>query len=76
LSNPKINKVSPPKVILAGSGMCNGGRIMYHLRLYLDNPKNHLLIIIIKPKALWAGNCGMAVKKSIFEGKKSLSKPK
>lgn len=41
----KINKVSPPKVILAGSGMSNGGRILYHLKLYLPNPKSHLLII-------------------------------
>lgn len=41
----RINKVSPPKVILAGSGMSNGGRILYHLKLYLPNPKSHLLII-------------------------------
>jgi metallo-beta-lactamase family protein len=41
----KINKVSPPKVILAGSGMSNGGRILHHLKLYLPNEKNHLLII-------------------------------
>lgn len=41
----KINKVNPPKVILAGSGMSNGGRILYHFKLYLSNPKTHVLII-------------------------------
>lgn len=41
----KINHVPPPKVILAGSGMSNGGRILHHLKFYLPNSKNHLLII-------------------------------
>jgi len=41
----RINKVAPPKVILAGSGMANGGRILFHLKLYLPNPKSQLLII-------------------------------
>ncbi|MDD3662015.1 MAG: MBL fold metallo-hydrolase [Candidatus Dojkabacteria bacterium] len=30
-------------VILAGSGMCTGGRIVYHLENNVDNPKNHLV---------------------------------
>jgi len=41
----KINRVPAPKVILAGSGMSNGGRILYHLRMYLPGSKNQLLII-------------------------------
>jgi len=41
----KINHVPAPKVILAGSGMSNGGRILYHLKLYLPGAKNHMLII-------------------------------
>ncbi|MFA5021219.1 MAG: MBL fold metallo-hydrolase [Patescibacteria group bacterium] len=41
----RINRVPPPKVILAGSGMSNGGRILYHLKLYLPGSKNQLLII-------------------------------
>ena len=41
----RINKIPPPKVILAGSGMANGGRILFHLKLYLPNPKSQLLII-------------------------------
>jgi metallo-beta-lactamase family protein len=40
-----INFVPGPKVIIAGSGMSNGGRILHHERRYLPDPKNTLLII-------------------------------
>ncbi len=40
-----INTTPPPKVILAGSGMCVGGRMPHHLKFNLANPKNHLLIV-------------------------------
>jgi len=41
----KINTTQPPKVILASSGMCVGGRIPFHLKLNLDNKLNHLLFV-------------------------------
>lgn len=41
----KVNLMPPPKVILAGSGMCTGGRMVYHLKFNLGNPLNHLLFI-------------------------------
>lgn len=41
----EINDAKPPKVILAGSGMCNGGRILYHLKKYLPDQDNFLLIV-------------------------------
>lgn len=34
-----------PKVIIAGAGMLNGGRILFHLRDYLPDSKNTLLIV-------------------------------
>ena len=40
-----IRKIKAPKVIIAGSGMCTGGRIGYHLRDYLGDAKSQLLII-------------------------------
>ena len=41
----EINNVPPPKIIIAGSGMSQGGRILHHERRYLSDSKNTLLII-------------------------------
>ena len=40
-----INDVPSPKIIIAGSGMMSGGRIMHHLKRYLQDEKSQLLII-------------------------------
>lgn len=34
-----------PKVVIAGSGMSNGGRIVYHEANYLPDPKNTIIIV-------------------------------
>lgn len=39
-----ILKVPDPKIIIAGSGMSNGGRIIHHEHNYLPNPNNTLLL--------------------------------
>jgi metallo-beta-lactamase family protein len=39
-----INRISPPKIIIAGSGMSAGGRILFHEKLYLSDSRNCLLI--------------------------------
>ncbi len=59
-----INDVPPPKVIIAGSGMMSGGRIMHHLIRYLPNPKTTLLIIGYQAK----GTIG----RRIYEGAKKV----
>ena len=41
----KIHEVAPPKIIIAGSGMCNGGRIVHHLKNYLPSKNNTLLFV-------------------------------
>lgn len=41
----QINFVPPPKVIISGAGMMNGGRILHHLVRYLGNERNTILII-------------------------------
>lgn len=37
-----INKTSGQKLIMAGAGMMNGGRIQHHAKRYLSDPKNTL----------------------------------
>jgi len=39
-----INIVPNPKVIIAGSGMSSGGRIVHHERHYLPDPNNTILL--------------------------------
>ncbi len=41
----KINYLPPPKIILAGSGMAEGGRIIHHLVRYLPEKKNNILFV-------------------------------
>lgn len=40
-----ILHVKGPKIIVAGSGMMNGGRILHHLKNYLHKPNTTVLII-------------------------------
>jgi len=40
-----INEVKPPKIIIAGSGMSHGGRILHHETRYLPDHKSTLLIV-------------------------------
>ena len=41
----KLLEVKNPKIIIAGSGMSNGGRILHHEANYLPDPKSTLLLI-------------------------------
>ena len=41
----KINNTPGPKIVIAGSGIMNGGRIMHHALRYLSDERNTLLII-------------------------------
>lgn len=40
-----INEVPPPKVIVAGSGMMTGGRILHHLKRYLPDERSILMVV-------------------------------
>ena len=41
----KINHVRGPKMIIAGAGMMNGGRILHHAYRYLPDPASMLIIV-------------------------------
>ena len=40
-----INDIPAPKIIIAGSGMSQGGRILHHELRYLSDPKNTILFV-------------------------------
>ena len=40
-----IAKAPPPYLVLAGAGMCTGGRILHHLQNHLSNPTTLVLMV-------------------------------
>ncbi|RFA29399.1 MBL fold metallo-hydrolase [Alkalilimnicola ehrlichii] len=40
-----INRIRSGAIIIAGSGMCNGGRILHHLRYNLAKSATHVVIV-------------------------------
>jgi metallo-beta-lactamase family protein len=40
-----INEFKPPKIIIAGSGMSQGGRILHHEKRYLSDPNSTILFV-------------------------------
>ncbi len=59
-----INDVPSPKIIIAGSGMMSGGRIMHHLRRHISDAKTTILVIGYQAQ----GTLGRA----IFQGAKEV----
>ncbi len=41
----ELNSKQGPMVIIAASGMCEGGRILHHLRQVVEDPRNIILIV-------------------------------
>ena len=41
----KLNDISGPCIIMAGSGMCNAGRILHHMKQNLMDPKTSVVIV-------------------------------
>jgi metallo-beta-lactamase family protein len=40
-----LNRLTGPRLIMAGAGMCNAGRILHHLRNNLFRPEAHVVIV-------------------------------
>jgi len=45
-----INNIEKGAIILAGSGMCNGGRILHHFKHRIWNPKNAVIFVGFQAK--------------------------
>lgn len=54
----KINDFPPPKIIIAGSGMMQGGRMLHHAKRYLPYGNNSVLFIGFQS----AGSLGRKIK--------------
>jgi metallo-beta-lactamase family protein len=60
----KINDMKQGAIIIAGSGMCNGGRIIHHLKHNIERPECHVIISGFQA----AGTLG----RELVEGKKEV----
>ena len=40
----KLNNVQGPLIIISASGMCEGGRVLHHLKNNIENPQNIILL--------------------------------
>jgi metallo-beta-lactamase family protein len=41
----EINKIHGPKIVIAGSGMVAGGRVIHHIRQYIEHKQNTILFV-------------------------------
>ncbi len=46
----QINELGGPAIIIAGSGMLSGGRILHHLRHHLPQPENAVVFVGYQPR--------------------------
>ncbi len=55
----RLAQMDGPAVIIAGSGMCTGGRIIHHLAVGLEDPKNDVIFVGYQAK----GTPGRAIQR-------------
>ncbi len=65
-----IDRVSGPKIILAGAGMSNGGRITHHEMRYLPDPKSTILFVGYQSAGTLGREIQSGVKKIAIQGAK------
>ncbi|MEW5908491.1 MAG: MBL fold metallo-hydrolase [Thermodesulfobacteriota bacterium] len=41
----RLMREKKPHIVISGSGMCEGGRILHHLRYKIHNPRNTILLV-------------------------------
>ncbi|MBU1519387.1 MBL fold metallo-hydrolase [Patescibacteria group bacterium] len=65
-----IAHIDSPKVIMAGSGMSNGGRIVRHEKEYLSGPNNTLLLVGFQVAGTLGREIQEGAKKVLIDGEK------
>lgn len=66
----KIDLVEPPKIIIAGSGMCSGGRIPYFIKRHAADKNNILLLISFQAEKTLGREIEKGSKSIIIDKKK------
>ncbi|WP_370462324.1 hypothetical protein [Oceanimonas sp. MB9] len=46
-------RLHQPCVVLVGSGMCSGGRIINYLKALLNDSRNDACLCVIRPRGCW-----------------------
>jgi metallo-beta-lactamase family protein len=64
-----LNDVAGPCLIVAGSGMCTGGRILHHLRHNLARPERLFSSSVIKAKDRWDASSSMVRRRCAFSAR-------
>lgn len=44
-ASKRLNRSSGPMILIAGSGMVTGGRILHHMKAFAEDPKNGILLV-------------------------------
>ena len=65
-----INRIASGAIIIAGSGMCNGGRIRHHLKHNLWRPQSHVVIVGFQALGTPGRSLVDGVKRFSFGGEK------
>ena len=65
----KLNNLAFPHVIISGSGMAEGGRILHHLRNNIDNPKILFSSLVTQLRKLLPEKLWMVIIRSKFSVK-------
>ncbi|TAK58221.1 MBL fold metallo-hydrolase [Patescibacteria group bacterium] len=69
-SSEAIDRVPNPKIILAGAGMSNGGRITHHEMRYLPDPKSTILFVGYQSAGTLGREIQSGVKNITIQGSK------
>jgi metallo-beta-lactamase family protein len=64
----RISEEPSPKIIIAGSGMSNGGRIVHHETQYLPDPNNTLLLVGYQAAGTPGRRIADGAKKVVLQG--------